>query len=199
MTIEQWAIDKVKPYHRNARKIPEKAIAKVATSLAQFGWKQPLVVDPLGVIIVGHTRLLAAKKLGMAHAPVLVAKDLTPAQVKAYRLMDNRSHDETAWDLDLLGLEMSDLKMENIDLEFTGFDLPEIEDITKVVPFIDYPELPTGDKSPFGQMTFTLHESQIELVKEAIAAVGSLPVGVNANSNGNALARICEVFLEHHS
>ncbi len=127
MTIEQWAIDRVKPYHRNARKIPEKAIAKVATSLAQFGWKQPLVVDPQGVIIVGHTRLLAAKKLGMTHVPVLVAKDLTPAQVKAYRLMDNRSHDETAWDLDLLGLEMADLKMENIDLEFTGFDLPEIE------------------------------------------------------------------------
>lgn len=127
MTIEQWAIDKVKPYHRNARKIPEKAISKVATSLAQFGWKQPLVVDPQGVIIVGHTRLLAAKKLGMTHVPVLVAKDLSPAQVKAYRLMDNRSHDETAWDLDLLGLEMADLKMENIDIEFTGFDLPEIE------------------------------------------------------------------------
>ncbi|MBK8200271.1 MAG: ParB N-terminal domain-containing protein [Acidobacteria bacterium] len=127
MQIETWHIGKVKPYVRNARRIPEKAIAKVATSLAQFGWKQPLVVDPQGVVIVGHTRLAAAKKLGWNEVPVLVAADLSPAQVKAYRLMDNRSHDETAWDLDILPLEMADLKLEGLDLTLTGFDLPQIE------------------------------------------------------------------------
>lgn len=127
MQIETWHIGKVKPYVRNARRIPEKAIAKVATSLKQFGWKQPLVVDPQGVVIVGHTRLAAAKKLGWNEVPVLVAADLSPAQVKAYRLMDNRSHDETAWDLDILPLEMADLKLEGLDLTLTGFDLPQIE------------------------------------------------------------------------
>lgn len=127
MQIETWHIERVTPYLRNARKIPEKAIAKVATSLEQFGWKQPLVVDAQGVVIVGHTRLAAAKKLGWNEVPVLVATDLTPAQVKAYRLMDNRSHDETDWDLDILPLEMADLKLDGIDLQLTGFDLPQIE------------------------------------------------------------------------
>lgn len=127
MNVENWHVERIKPYLRNARKISDKAIAKVATSLAEFGWKQPLVVDPQGVIIVGHTRLLAAKRLGWNEVPVLVAHDLTPAQVKAYRLMDNRSHDETDWDLDILGLELQDLSLESIDMELTGFDLPEIE------------------------------------------------------------------------
>lgn len=95
--------------------------------MAEFGWKQPLVVDARGVVVVGHTRLAAAAKLGYKHVPVLVATDLSPAKVKAYRLMDNRSHDETAWDLDLLQVEMADLHLEEIDLELTGFDLPEIE------------------------------------------------------------------------
>lgn len=127
MNVENWHVERIKPYLRNARKISDKAIAKVATSLAQFGWKQPLVVDPQGVLIVGHTRLAAAKRLGWNEVPVLVAHDLTPAQVKAYRLMDNRSHDETDWDLDILGLELQDLSLESIDMELTGFDLPEIE------------------------------------------------------------------------
>jgi len=127
MQIEYWSIDKPKPYLRNARKIPEKAIAKVAKSLEEFGWKQPLVVDAEGVIVVGHTRLLAAKRLGWNEVPVVVASDLTPAQVKAYRLMDNRSHDETDWDLDILNLELNDLSLESIDLALTGFELPEIE------------------------------------------------------------------------
>lgn len=127
MTIEAWHIERVKPYLRNARRIPEKAIEKVATSLEQFGWKQPLVVDPQGVVIVGHTRLAAAKRLGWNEVPVLVAADLTPAQVKAYRLMDNRSHEETDWDLNVLQLEIGDLKLEGLDLTFTGFDLPQLE------------------------------------------------------------------------
>ncbi len=127
MHVENWKIDNVKPYPRNARKIPEKAVAKVATSLAEFGWKQPLVVDPQGVVIVGHTRLLAAKKLGYGEVPVLVASDLSAAKARAYRLMDNRSHDETDWDLDVLNIELADLKLDDIDLQLTGFDLPEIE------------------------------------------------------------------------
>jgi DNA modification methylase len=87
------------------------------------------VVDKDGVIICGHTRLLAAQKLGLTHAPVHVADNLTPAQVRAYRLLDNRSHEETIWDKDLLGLELLDLKGLGIDLELTGFDMGEIDDL----------------------------------------------------------------------
>jgi ParB-like chromosome segregation protein Spo0J len=82
-TSEYWPIDKPVPYARNARKISQKAIDKVAASLAEFGWRQAIVVDDEGVIVCGHTRLLAAKKLGMAEVPVHVATELTAAQIKA--------------------------------------------------------------------------------------------------------------------
>ena len=75
----------------------------MAASVKEFGWRQSIVVDKDGVIVCGHTRLLAAKKLALTQVPVHVADTLSPAQVKAYRLMDNRSHDDTSFDLDLLG------------------------------------------------------------------------------------------------
>src|SRR6476619_5101663 len=101
MEVELWAIDQPVPYARNARKIPPAAVDKVAASIKEFGWRQPIVVDSAAVIIAGHTRLLAAQKLGLKQVPVHVATGLSPAQVKAYRLMDNRSHEEAAWDMDL--------------------------------------------------------------------------------------------------
>src|SRR5580704_2827798 len=123
-----WPIDKPIPYARNSRKIPERAIDKVAASIKEFGWRQAIVVDKDGVLICGHTRILGAKKLGLKQVPVHVADNLTPAQVKAYRLMDNRSHDETDWDLELLGPELEELHDLGFDLELTGFDPHEIED-----------------------------------------------------------------------
>jgi hypothetical protein len=123
-----WPIGKVIPYARNGRKIPERAVDKVATSIQEFGWRVPIVVDTDGVIICGHTRLLAAKKLGLQQVPVHVADNLTPAQVKAYRLMDNRSHQETDWDLELLGPELEELRDLDFDLSLTGFDSREIDD-----------------------------------------------------------------------
>jgi DNA modification methylase len=130
-----WLIAKVIPYSRNSRKIPERAIDKVAASIKEFGWRQAIVVDKDGVIICGHTRLLAAQKLGLKQVPVHVADNLTPAQVKAYRLMDNRSHEETDWDVDLLGPELEELRGLDFDLELTGFDQHEIDD------FLADPEL----------------------------------------------------------
>ena len=122
-----WPIDKPIPYARNARKISDKAVDKVAASIKEFGFRQPIVVDRDNVIIVGHARLLAAKKLGLSQVPVHVAENLTPAQVKSYRLMDNRSHEEADWDLELLGPEISELKDLGVDLSLTGFDTSEID------------------------------------------------------------------------
>src|SRR6202049_4508783 len=119
--------NKVIPYARNSRKIPERAIYKVAASIKEFGFRVPIVVDKDGVIICGHTRLLAARKLGLQEAPVHVADNLTPAQVRAYRLLDNRSHEETTWDEDLLGLELLDLKGMGVDLDLTGFNTDELD------------------------------------------------------------------------
>src|SRR6266540_4249437 len=124
-----WSIEKVIPYARNSRKIPECAIDKVAASIKEFGWRQAIVVDKDGVIICGHTRLLAAQKLGLREVPVHVAENLTPAQVRAYRLMDNRSHQESDWDLELLGPEMLELRGLNFDLGLTGFDTREIDEL----------------------------------------------------------------------
>jgi hypothetical protein len=124
-----WPIDKPVPYARNNRKIPERTIDKVAASIKEFGWRQAIVVHKDGVIICGHTRLLAARKLGLREVPVHVADNLTPAQVKAYRLMDNRSHKETGWDLELLGPELEELQGLDFDLELTGFSERELEDL----------------------------------------------------------------------
>jgi DNA modification methylase len=129
MEVTMWPLEKIIPYARNARRIPPQAVGKVAASIQEFGWRQPIAVDKEGVIIVGHVRLLAARKLGLKEAPVHVASNLTPAQVRAYRLLDNRSHEETSWDEILLGLELVDLKGIGFDLDLTGFDLAEIDDL----------------------------------------------------------------------
>lgn len=127
MRIETWPIDRPKPYPKNPRKIPDGAVDKVAASIREFGFRQPVVVDKKGVVIVGHTRLLAARKLGLEEIPVHVAEGLSKAQVRAYRLADNRTNQEAAWDDDLLGSELFDLKGLEFDLDLTGFGGDEID------------------------------------------------------------------------
>jgi len=162
MKIELWPIDKVIPYARNARKLSDAAPDKVAASILEFGWRQPIVVDAQRVIIAGHTRLLAARKLGLTEVPVHVADNLTPAQVKAYRLMDNRSHDETSWDLELLGPELMDLQNLGFgNLELTGFDEQEIADFL------------AGETSP-GQEGLTPDDDAPALREAAVTQPGEL-------------------------
>src|SRR4030095_15130530 len=126
MNVQLMLTTSVKPYERNARKIPPEAVRKVGLSIQEFGWRQPIVVDSDHVVICGHTRLLAAQQLGLERVPVHVAENLTPAQVKAYRLMDNRSHEEASWNDDILKSELLDLSGFEIDLELTGFGLDQI-------------------------------------------------------------------------
>ena len=114
------------PYARNPRNNTA-AIDAVKASIAEFGFRQPIVVDEKMVVIVGHTRLEAAKALGLKTVPVHVAEGLTPAQAKAYRLMDNRSHENAEWDDELLRLEFGDLKLDDFDLALTGFVSDELD------------------------------------------------------------------------
>ncbi len=125
MKVVLMDIKRVVPYARNPRK-NQAAIVKVAASIKEFGFRQPIVVDGEMVIVVGHTRYLAAIQLGMEKVPVHVAEGLTPEQIKAYRIMDNRSHEDSEWDETLLPLEFADLKEMGFDLELTGFDEDEI-------------------------------------------------------------------------
>jgi ParB-like chromosome segregation protein Spo0J len=93
----------------------------VADSIREFGFRQPIVVDADGVIVVGHTRYKAALKLGLETVPVHVAKDLTPQQARAYRLADNRSAENAEWDVDLLPIELGELRDDGADLKLLGF------------------------------------------------------------------------------
>jgi hypothetical protein len=130
MQIEIWAITRPIPYARNPR-LNAGAVAKVAASLEAFGWQQPLVVDAEGVVIVGHTRLEAAKRLGWKDCPVYIASHLTPAQAKAYRLIDNRSAEEAEWDTVKLAEEIEALQLAAFPVALTGFDVPEIAELLR--------------------------------------------------------------------
>jgi DNA modification methylase len=128
MIVTDMPVETLVPYARNPRNNAA-AIDAVKASIAEFGFRQPIVVDGKMVVIVGHTRLEAAKALGLKMVPVHVAEGLSPAQAKAYRLMDNRSHENAQWDDELLRLEFGDLKLDGFDLELTGFDGEQLENL----------------------------------------------------------------------
>ena len=121
MKIELRDIREIYPYEKNPR-INDQAVDAVAASLKEFGFRQPIVVDKDGIIIVGHTRYKAAQKLGLEKVPVHVAEDLTDAQIKAYRIADNQTATIAEWDYDLLPLELQELNNMDFNLELLGFD-----------------------------------------------------------------------------
>lgn len=125
MLVESWPIDRVKPYERNPR-LNDGAVEAVAASITEYGMRQPLVVDTDGVIIVGHTRWKAAKKLGLTEVPVHVARDLEPEAVRAYRIADNKTAELADWDFDLLPIELQGLSDCGYDLGLLGFDKDEL-------------------------------------------------------------------------
>ncbi len=125
MQVEMWSLDRIKPYENNPR-INDDAVADVVQSINEFGFRQPIVVDTAGVIIVGHTRFKAAKQLALAEVPVHVAKDMEPEAVRAYRIADNRTGENAEWDYDLLPLEIGALQDSGFDCELLGFDSDEL-------------------------------------------------------------------------
>jgi len=125
MEIELRPVQSVRPYEQNPR-LNDGAVEAVARSLREFGFRQPIVVDPDGVIVAGHTRWKAAQQLGLTEVPVHVARGLTPAQLKAYRLADNRTGEIAEWDLKLLPIELADLGAMDYDLGLLAFDEDEL-------------------------------------------------------------------------
>jgi hypothetical protein len=196
MKIEQKSTDSLIPYARNARKHDAAQIAKIAGSIKEFGFTNPVLIDKDGGIIAGHGRVLAAQKLGMEKVPCIILGHLTETQKRAYILADNRLAEiGGGWDMELLKLEFEDLAALDIDLNALGFG----DEFTEAfeVEETGMPELAEGDKQPFQQMTFTVHDEQVEEVKAALAkakAEGHGESSVNENSNGNALAWICQSF-----
>jgi DNA modification methylase len=159
MKVENIDINKIKPYDKNPRNNAN-SIHRVADSISEFGFRQPIVVDEDMIVLAGHTRLLASKQLGLKKVPVHIAEGLTNAQKKAYRIMDNKSSEDSEWDKDLLNLEIKDLIEDNYDLNMTGFTPEQIDALSVLTESIlegetdedSIPEPPKEPKSKLGDI-----------------------------------------------
>jgi len=176
MEIKELPLKDVVPYARNPRK-NQHSTDKVAASIKEFGFRQPIVVDSEMVIVAGHTRYYAAKKLKLKTVPVHIASDLSPVKAKAYRIADNRTHEEAEWDEELLGLELGELKEMNFgDLTLTGFDTKEIEQYLHLEPSdeIDEQDDEPEDnyKEQYGVIVVCDSEEQQEEVYAKLAEQG---------------------------
>jgi DNA methylase N-4/N-6:parB-like nuclease len=190
LQIENVALSEIKPYKHNAKKHDEKQIGNVAESIYQFGWQQPLVLDKDKVIIIGHCRYLAAKKLKLKTVPCKIAADLTADEVKKLRALDNKLN-ESEWDLDMLSLDIG-------GLDFKGFDVDW--GIIKPDDFGTEFAIASGDKSVMETMTFTLHHEQAELIRSAMETVlkneEAQETFGNTNRNGNAIYEVVRQWAE---
>jgi DNA modification methylase len=129
LQVEQWPIDRLIPFARNSRTHTDDQVAQVAASIAEFGFVNPILVGLNGVIIAGHARLLAARKLKLTEAPVIVLAHLTEAQRRALVIADNRLAEGAGWDEEMLRVEIEDLKAEDFDLDLLGFSQDELDAI----------------------------------------------------------------------
>lgn len=129
MQIENLKIEDLIPYANNPRFNDGEAVERVASSIKEYGFRSPIIVDKDNVIVAGHTRYKAAKKLKLETVPVIKADDLTPAQIRAYRIADNKVAEYSSWDDELLAIELEQLQELDFDLELTGFEDFEISDL----------------------------------------------------------------------
>lgn len=140
LTVEQWPIDKLIPYARNPRKNDEQ-VDRMVSAIKEFGFRIPIVARSDGSVVDGHLRLKAARKIGMTDVPVALADELTPSQVKAFRLLANQSANWAEWDTELLKLELEELKADGYDMELTGFDEGELLGVDTETSKVDQKEM----------------------------------------------------------
>ena len=156
--VEQWAIERLTPYARNSRTHSDAQVAQLAASIREWGWTTPVLVDDAGGIIAGHGRVLAARQLGMATVPVVVAEGWSDAKKRAYVIADNKLALNAEWDFELLALELGELGELGFDLDLTGFGADEIAALTpEVLPEgktdpDEVPEVPPTPRSVLGDV-----------------------------------------------
>lgn len=132
-------ISQIHPYENNPRN-NEAAVGPVAQSIKEFGFRVPILIDGKGTIIAGHTRYEAAKRLGMDKVPCILVDDLTDAQIKAYRIADNKVAEASSWNDDVLRAEMDALQALDVDLSSTGFSEVELDGLLRDVDYSDFEE-----------------------------------------------------------
>lgn len=192
--IRQVAVGDLIPYVNNAKQHSEDQVTRIASSIREFGFVNPVLIDKALNIIAGHGRVLAAKKLGMETVPCVYVEGLTDAQRKAYILADNRLGELAEWDMNLVGLELGELSEMDFDIDLTGFELPNVDMDDFGTSF----DLADGGKPEICQMTFTLHEEQKKAIQQAIDSVGDCVEETfgNTNRNGNALYEVIRQWEE---
>ncbi len=201
MKIENVKAEKLIPYEFNNKIHDETQVNRIANSIREFWFLQPLVIDQNNIIIVWHWRFEASQKLWMKELPCVRVENLTDEQIKKFRILDNKLN-ESAWNEDNLKVEIQELKNFNIwELEISVEDL--FPDLQIIWPdgFWEWFSLPDGDKDKFGQMKFILAEEQKELIEEAIKQVKETDLYKsqmnywNENSNWNALYCIVSQWI----
>lgn len=189
MEIIKLNINEVIPYPDNPRK-NDNAVDAVAESIKQCGYCSPIVIDEDNVILAGHTRLKALKKLKWKEIECVRKTGLTEEQKKKYRILDNKTNELAEWDFNILDAALAGLDFDDFDF---GFDTQDLS----VDDFGEDFSLPDGDKGEICQMTFTLHNEQAELIKYAISVVGECSDTFgNTNKNGNALYEVVRQWAE---
>jgi len=154
MEIKEINIDEIKPYKNNPREISNEAVEKVVKSIKVFGYNQPIVVDNDNVIVVGHTRWKALKKLGREKV-YIIKKDFTKNNAVAYRIMDNRANEESKWQNKLLKEELNLLQDENFDLDLTGFDETELDQFF----------LPKDEDNKIGDIDLDIAQNDVKMIQ----------------------------------
>ncbi len=152
--VERWPLDRLVPYVRNARTHSEEQVAQIAASMREWGWTNPVLVDEGGMIIAGHGRVLAARKLGIGEVPVMIARGWSEAQKRAYVLADNQLALNAAWDGKLLAVEISDLRAAEFDINLIGFSAQELRDLSRggKTPPDQVPDPPVNPVSQLGDL-----------------------------------------------
>jgi ParB family chromosome partitioning protein len=192
--------DSLIPYAMNSRTHSEHQIAQIAASIKEFGFLNPIIVDGENGIIAGHGRVMAAQKIGLNELPVVEAKHLTDAQRRAYVIADNKLALNADWDYESLRLDLESLKDFNFNIELAGFSEAELSEILfDNESESDFPHLNDGEKEPYQQKAFVLHDEQVQIVDDALTLAKTNPcvdTGLNENTNGNAISLICEQWLK---
>jgi len=193
--IELVDVESIVPNPKNANQHSAEQIERLCKLIKYQGFRNPLIVsNRTGFLVVGHGRLEAAKKLGIKKLPVIKQDFENEAQEYAYLISDNEIARWAELDKEQVLNDLKEIELDDIELlGLEDFEIPEVDEV-------DLPELKSGDKEPYQQKTFTLHDSQADTVDSAINKVKEKYKDyyvneLNENSNGNAIAYICELFL----
>jgi ParB-like chromosome segregation protein Spo0J len=197
--IEYISTTALIPYARNSRTHSDEQVAQVAASIKEFGFTNPVLIDQDNGIIAGHGRVMAAMRLKLDEVPCIRLSHLSETQKRAYIIADNKLALNSGWDDELLALEIKDLQGMDFEIDILGFDDSEIDDILGLAEDEDFePELNSDDREPIRNMTFTVSDEQHAIIEEVLKLAKDFdpedPMGINENTNGNALWYVCEVF-----